>query len=131
MTVELRRMRTSRGTPRGNQRGITLFGLLFWAIVIGFLALVFLRVVPTVIEYRTIKKAVKDIAAEGVTTVPEIRASFERRKSVEYSMEALSGKDLEVTKINDKVVIRFAYNKEIELMAPVYLLIKYEGSSDK
>jgi hypothetical protein len=113
------------------QRGITLFGLMFWAIVIGFLALVIMRVLPTMNEYFTIKKLVKDIAAEGVTTVPEIRASFERRKSVEYSISSLSGSDLEVTKVNDKVVISFAYNKEIELMAPVYLLIKYEGSSAK
>ena len=40
-----------------------------------------------------------------------------------------SGKDLDITKENDKVVIRFAYNKELELIAPVYLLIKYEGRS--
>jgi hypothetical protein len=26
-------------------------------------------------------------------------------------------------------VIRFAYDKELELIAPVYLLIKYEGRS--
>ena len=29
----------------------------------------------------------------------------------------------------DKVVIRFDYEKEIELASPVYLLIKYSGSS--
>ena len=34
-----------------------------------------------------------------------------------------------ITKENDRIVIRFAYNKEIELMAPVFLLIKYEGRS--
>ena len=123
MTVGFERKRS--------QRGITLFGLMFWAIVIGFLALVIMRVLPTMNEYFTIKKAVRDIANEGVTTVPEIRASFERRKSIEYSISSLSGSDLDITKVNDKVVISFAYDKEIELMAPVYLLIKYEGSSAK
>ena len=61
--------------------------------------------------------------------MPEIRAAFERQKEIEYSITSITGKDLEITKENDKVVISFAYDKEIELMAPVYLLIKYEGRS--
>jgi hypothetical protein len=61
--------------------------------------------------------------------VPEIRAAFDRQKEIEYSITSISGKDLQVTKENDKVVIRFAYDKEIELYGPVFLLIKYEGSS--
>jgi uncharacterized membrane protein YhiD involved in acid resistance len=121
MSVELRKART--------QRGVTLFGLLFWAIVVGFLALVALRVLPTMNEYFTIKRAVEKIATSGATTVPEIRTAFEKQKEIEYSIQSVGGKDLEITKVNDKVVISFAYNKEIELMSPVYLLIKYEGRS--
>jgi hypothetical protein len=71
------------------------------------------------------------IAKEGGTTVPEIRAAFERQKQIEYSISSISGKDLQVTKENEQVVVSFAYDKEIELMAPVYLLIKYEGRSKK
>ena len=114
---------------RKNQRGITLFGLMFWAIVVGFLALVTMRVLPTLNEYFTIQKAVKKIATEGGGTVPEIRSAFEKQKEIEYSIQSISGKDLVVTKENDKVVVSFAYDKEIELMKPVYLLIKYEGRS--
>ena len=111
------------------QRGITLFGLLMWAIILGFLALVAMRVLPTVNEYFTIMKAVQKVATEGGTTVPEIRAAFERTKQIEYSIVSIEGKDLDITKENDKGVVSIAYDKEIELMAPVYLLIKYEGKS--
>jgi len=121
MTVEHRKARS--------QRGVTLFGLLFWAIVIGFLALLGLRVLPTVNEYFTIKSAVQKIAASGASTVPEIRGAFDKQVQIEYSIISMTSKDLEITKVNDKVVIAFAYNKEIELMAPVYLLIKYQGRS--
>jgi hypothetical protein len=114
---------------RTSQQGVTLFGLMLWAIVIGFLALVGMRVLPTVNEYFTIQKAVRKIAAEGATTVPEIRNAFEKQKGIEYSITSIGGKDLVVTKENDKVVIQFAYDKEIELMSPVFLLIKYEGRS--
>ena len=111
------------------QRGITLLGLLIWAIIIGFVALITMNVLPTVNEYFTVQKAVNKIAAEGLTTVPEIRAAFERQKEIEYSIQSISGKDLNITKENDKVVIGFAYEKEVKLISPVFLLIKYEGRS--
>ena len=115
-------------SPR-RQRGITLLGLLMWAIIVGMLALVALRVLPTVNEYLTIQRAVNRVADEGLSTVPEIRAAFERQKEIEYAISAIGGQDLKITKENDKVVIRFAYEKEIELASPVYLLIKYSGRS--
>ena len=114
---------------RGAQRGITLFGLLFWAILIGIVTLVALKVLPTLNEYFTIQRAVDKAAQEGGTTVPQIRAAFDRQKDIEYSISSISGKDLHITKEDDRVVIRYAYDKEIELMAPVFLLIKYEGRS--
>jgi hypothetical protein len=120
MTVEQRVRR---------QRGVTLFGLLFWAILIGVLALVAMRVLPTMNEYFTILRAVNKVAKEGGTTVPEIRAAFQKQQDIEYSITSIGAKDLAITKENDKVVVSFAYNKEIELAAPVYLLIKYEGRS--
>ena len=113
---------------RGGQRGFTMFGLLLWAIIIGFGALIGMRVLPAMNEYFTIKRAVNKITSEG-TTVPEIRNAFERQKHIEYSITSISSKDLAVTKENDKIVVSFAYDKEIELMKPVFLLIKFEGRS--
>jgi Tfp pilus assembly protein PilE len=114
---------------RRRQRGVTLFGLLFWAVIIGFSALIAMRVFPALNEYFTIKRAVNKIATEG-STVPEIRAAFERQKDIEYSISTISAKDLVVTKENEKVVVSFAYNKEVELVNPVFLLIKFEGRSN-
>ena len=111
------------------QRGVTLFGLLFWAIIVGFAALIGMRVLPALNEFFTVKRTVNKIVSEG-STVPEIRAAFERQKQIEYSITTISGKDLIITKENDKVVVSFAYDKEVELVKPVYLLIKFEGSSN-
>ena len=111
------------------QRGVTLFGLMFWAVIVGFVALIGIRVLPALNEYFTIKRAVNKIATEGLQTVPEIRAAFERTKQIEYSITTIGAKDLIVTKENDKVVVAFAYDKEVELVKPVFLLIKFEGRS--
>lgn len=127
--------RVGKGSGMGSsrrlaaQRGISLIGLLFWAIVIGFFAYVGIRVLPTLNEYFTIQSAVNKIAASNPTTVGEIRQQFDKQREIEYSISSISGKDLDITKENDKIVIRFAYDKELELISPVYLLIKYEGRS--
>lgn len=117
-----------RDNMKRSQSGITLIGLLFWAVIICSIALVVMKVVPAVMEFQTIQKMVTSAAGAG-TTVPEIRAAFDRDKSVQYNVEAISSRDLEVTKENDKVVVRFAYDKQIELIEPVYLLIKFKGQS--
>ena len=114
---------------RGSQRGVTLFGLLFWAIVLGFVGYVLVRTLPTVNEYMTIQRAVEKVAAAQPATVNEARLAFDRQKEIEYSIASVTGKDLQITKENDKVVIAYAYNKEVPIVGPVYILLKYEGRS--
>ena len=117
------------GTRRAQQRGLTLFGLMFWAVVIGFGAYVVVRVLPTINEYVTIQRAVEKIAASQPATVAEVRQQFDKQRELEYSISELTGKDLVITKENDRVVISYAYNKEVPIYGPVYVLIKYEGRS--
>ena len=112
---------------RNSQRGISFLGLLFLGVVLALLGIVGARVVPTATEYMSIQKAVKKAAAEG-GTVPAIRAAFDRTASVDY-IDSIGGKDLEITKDGDKVVVSFASDKEIPLFGPAYLLLKYRGSS--
>ena len=117
------------GNGRSRQRGMTLFGLLFWAVAVGFVAYVLVRVLPTLNEYATIQRAVEKIAAAQPATVAEARQAFDKQRDLEYSITAITGKDLTVTKENDRVVLGFAYNKEIPIYGPVFILIKYEGRS--
>ena len=120
--------RTLRRTGKG-QRGVTLFGLMFWALLIGFGAYVLIRVFPTVNEYLTVQSTIEKIARAQPATVAEARTAFDKQKDVEYSISSISGKDLVVTKENDRVVISYAYDKLVPIYGPVFILIKYEGRS--
>lgn len=111
------------------QRGVSLFGLLFWGVVLAFTGVVVAKVAPTVLEYYTIQRVVNRIADSNPGTVPAARAEFSRAQQIEYSMVSITPADLVISKDNDKVKISFAYEKQVELAGPVYLLIKYEGSS--
>ena len=116
-------------SPRSAQRGITLIGLLSWTILIGFGGYLLVRVLPTVSEAYTIQGVVERIAAAPASTVPEIRSAFDRQRNIDLTIISLTGADLDITKENDRVVIGFAYEKEIPLFGPAYLLIKYAGRS--
>jgi hypothetical protein len=129
--------RATRGTMRtphplpapAPRRGVTLIGLLAWAIVVGFVGYLLVRVVPTVTEFYTIQGVVDRIAASPANTVPEIRGAFDKQRQIDATITSVLGKELDITKENNRVVISFAYEKEIELFGPVFLLIKYAGRS--
>jgi hypothetical protein len=112
-----------------HQSGITMIGLVFWLVVGCSLALLFMKVVPAVGEYRTIQSMVNKAAREGGSTVQDIRASFNRAAAIEYGVTSIKSSDLEISKENEQVVVRFAYDKEIELIDPVFLVIKFHGQS--
>lgn len=108
------------------QRGITFLGLITVGVVVAFVGIIGAQVFPTYTEYLTIQKAVNKAAAG--TTVTEVRAIFDRAASVDY-ISSISGKDLEVTKSGDKVVVSFDYQREFQLGGPAFLVMKYKGTS--
>ena len=67
---------------KNQQRGISLFGLLFVGIVLAFGGVVGAQVVPTLIEYQAVVKAIKKVAAQG-GTIPEIRTAFEKTQNID------------------------------------------------
>ncbi len=120
---------TSHRRSIAHQRGITLIGLLSWSILLGFAGYLLVRVVPTISEAYTVQGVVNRLAAAPPSTVTEIRQAFDRQKQVDATIVSLAGSDLDITKENDRVVISFAYEKEIPLFGPTFLLIKYGGRS--
>lgn len=114
-------------SSKSRQGGMTFIGLLFVAGLVAVTVAVGMQVVPTYTEFRTVQKAVNKAAIDG-NTVADIRSVFDKAANVEY-ITSITGKDLEITKVNDKVVVSFAYEREIHLTGPAYLTLKYSGRS--
>lgn len=112
---------------RRKEQGLSLTGLIVLLAIVGFIAVMAMKVVPTFTEYMSIKKAIASIKAEG-GSVPEMRAAFNRQAEVGY-IDAIDGKDLTIVKNGDDAEISFAYQKVIPLVGPVSLLIDYAGST--
>ncbi len=120
-------MAMQRTAARARQRGLSFIGV----VMIGVLAVAVFAIggqsVPIFIEYFAIKKAAIKAARDG-STVPEIRASFDRAAAID-DIHSISGKDLEVTKRNDKIVVSYEYSREIPLAGPAYLVYRFNDST--
>jgi hypothetical protein len=111
---------------KSRQSGISFVGLLFVVGVLACLGVLGAQVFPTVVEYQAILKAAQK-ASQG-NTVPEVRQIFDKAGDID-DFKAISGKDLDISKLGDKVIVKFAYSKEIHMFGPAFLLLKYVGQS--
>lgn len=110
------------------ERGLSLVGLVIVLALLSFVAIVVAKVAPTFVEYRAVQAAVKKAKAQA-NTVPEMQKAFDRSATID-DITAISGKDLDITKVNDDYVIAFAYTKKVPLFGPVSLTIDYSGNSN-
>jgi hypothetical protein len=111
---------------RSRQRGVSFLGLLFFGGLIAVAGVIAAQILPTAIEYQAVFKAVNK-AREG-NSVAEVRSIFDKAAAID-NINSITGRDLEVTKEGDKIVVSFAYQREIHLAGPGYLTLKYAGRS--
>lgn len=111
---------------RNRERGLSFFGLLIIGGLVACIGVLGAQALPTVIEYQAILKAVNKASAGS--TVAEVRKIYESATAID-DISSVAPKDLVITKEGDKVIVSFAYNREIHVAGPVFLVIKYAGRS--
>lgn len=108
------------------QKGFSfLFPLIFVALI-ACIGLILAQVFPTYLEYTGAVKAIHK-AKEGAT-VQDVRNIFDKAAQID-DIRTITGKDLEIAKQGDKVIVSFAYNKEIHMFGPAYVLLKYAANT--
>ena len=115
-----------KSSSKKHQQGITFFGLLILGIVGALVVLIIAQIIPTYTEFMAVQKAT-DLAAKE-DTVANVRRAFERQATIDQ-ISSIGPNDIEVSKNGEKVVVSFAYQREIHLVGPAYLVMKYEGRS--
>ncbi len=112
---------------RQRQTGMTFLGLLIVGGLLAFTGVILAQVVPTYVEYLAVDRAAKQAAAGG--TVAEVRGIFDKAATID-DITTISGKDLEIGKQGDKVIVSYEYSREIHIAGPAYLVMKYAGSTE-
>jgi type II secretory pathway component PulJ len=116
---------------RARQRGITLLGLIFGSFLLVLVALLAMRLLPSYIEYFTIKKNLVSLGKEAAgreATVNDIRRSFESRTAID-DITSIKSTDLVITKEGNGYLIAASYRREVALFANIGVYIDFEASS--
>ena len=112
------------------QRGVALSGLIFWGVIFVLVAVLGMKVVPTVREYYTIlkdaKASVNKVGPDA--TVADVRRAFDDYANIDYLEFKAEQLDISKNK-GGKIVASFDYDKVIPLFANVSLVINYKGST--
>jgi hypothetical protein len=114
-------------TGAQGERGISLVGFIFIIAILAAVAILGMKVVPTVIEYAAVKKAIVNAKLAGSTPL-EVKTSFDKQRDATY-IDSVSAQDLQITRGDDGLDVSIEYHKKIALFGPVSLLIDYAATT--
>ena len=117
---------------KSRQRGLTMFGFLFVAIVLVAVALLAMKLVPAYIEFFSVKNILTAMGQESELrskSNAEIRTDFSKRADVAY-VTVVKPQDLSIDRSGGVPVISADYEFRTQLVGNVSLVVDFSASSD-
>lgn len=114
-----------------NQQGFNTVAFLLWMMAIIMAIIMGMRVIPAYMEHATIQKALNSMTSEpdiNNKTSKEIRQSFNKFVQID-DIESVSGRDLEIKKVQGNIIIEVAYSVKTPLFANISLLLEFEATA--
>jgi Domain of unknown function (DUF4845) len=114
------------------QRGLTILGFLFVAVVAVAVVMIGARMGPAYLEWYTVQKVLRDSlqASKDGFTLYQFRRDFDLKASADY-IESVRGADVEVTKDGDQLVATASWSRVLHLVGNVSLLLEFEATATK
>ena len=106
------------------QRGMTLIGMLLLLILIGFVAVIAMKVVPMYVQYYSIKSTIESVRKESVSsmTTVDIQNAIQKRFDTGY-VENVKAKDLKIRNVPGGKALDLVYQDERELFEGMGLFV--------
>jgi Tfp pilus assembly protein PilV len=121
----------STGGARRAQQGLSMIGFLFVAVVVLTVALLAFRMIPAYIEWYTVQRALEQSLADtNDPTLFNVRRAMERKLNADYA-DAVTAKDVEVTKSGNTITASVSWQKILPLVHNVSLLLEFDASASK
>ena len=114
------------------QRGLTMFGFLFVAIMLVFVAMLTMKLLPAYVEFFSVKKILAAMGQEsGLSSKSnaEIRSDFIKRATAGY-VTVVKSQDLSIDRRGGVPVISADYVYRTKLVGNISLVVDFSASSD-
>ena len=111
---------------RRGERGLTILGFLFVAVVVVTIALVGFRVMPAYVEYFAVKKALEQALDDAPTgNVAEVRRAFDRKIGAGY-IESVRPSDVQVNRDGNRLVASASWQRILPMIANASILLDFD-----
>ncbi len=113
------------------QRGLTLSGFLTWAVIFAIAALLAFKLGPAYFDNTTMEKHFKAIANDSSLssgTRGPIEQAYNRRIEIDR-IDAISAKDIVITKDGGSIVLSASYSKCVPLVYNISACMEFNPSS--
>ena len=114
------------------QRGVSMLGFMFVAVVVIVIAMLAMKLVPAYIEYFSVKKILNSMGQDSETksmSNADIRNSFSKRANVGY-VTVVKPEALDIDRSGGKLVISTEYEYRTPLFANISLVVDFKATSD-
>ncbi|HET7033791.1 MAG TPA: DUF4845 domain-containing protein [Casimicrobiaceae bacterium] len=117
---------------RQSQRGLSMIGFLFVAVVVVVCVMIGFRVTPAYIEYYSVTKALERSLNEtkDLSSAAEIRKSFQRFADAGY-IESVNAKDIEIVKNKNEITASASWSRKLPLVGNASLLLDFDASATR
>ena len=117
---------------KSQQRGLSMLGFLFVAMMLIFVAMLAMKLVPAYIEFFSVKKILNTMGQESdlkSKSNADIRNDFIKRANVSY-VTVVKPEDLTIDRKNGGLVVSADYVFRSKLVGNVSIVVDFSASSD-
>lgn len=114
------------------QRGVSLLGFMFAAVLVIVIAMLAMKLVPAYIEYFSVKKILSSMGQDSEIksmSNADIRNSFSKRANVGY-VTVVKPENIDIDRTGGKLVISTEYEYRTPLVANISLVVDFKATSD-
>lgn len=114
------------------QNGITLMGFMMVLIVVGFFALMAMKLFPMYSEYYNLKGVMNELAKtpnSASMTPAQVMADLDRRFNIAY-VESVKKEHVKVTRTGRTAQLNIAYEVRKELLGNLDVVAKFDYTVD-
>lgn len=111
------------------QKGMTFLGYVIVLAVIGFFAIMAMKLIPIYLEYQSVVKIMNGVAAEsGASTPPaSIRSTIQKRLDVN-NIERITAKDFELKREREGTTLSVDYEARTQFAGRLWFLLTFDHS---
>jgi predicted membrane protein len=117
---------------QSHQRGLSMIGFLFVAVVLVFVAMLAMKLVPAYIEFFSVKKILATMGQESEIrskSNADIRSDFVKRANVSY-VTVVKPEDLTIDRSSGVPVISADYEFRTKLFGNASLVVDFSASTN-